>query len=90
MIVTIIILSILLAASLYVVRNLLLKNEQAEDLIISYENHIVNLGRLISQADEKIKEIDAKGLFDSDDEIGWFFTHIKSIQKDMNNFNPNK
>ena len=90
MIVTIIILSIFLAASLYVVRNLLLKNEQAEDLIISYENHIVNLGRLISQADEKIKEIDAKGLFDSDDEIGWFFTHIKSIQKDMNNFNPNK
>jgi hypothetical protein len=90
MIITIIILSLLLAASLYVVRNLLLKNEQAEDLIISYENHIVNLGQLISQADEKIKEIDAKGLFDSDDEIGWFFTHIKSIQNDMNNFNPNK
>jgi hypothetical protein len=90
MIITIIILILLLAASLYVVRNLLLKNEQAEDLIISYENHIVNLGQLISQADEKIKEIDAKGLFDSDDEIGWFFTHIKSIQKDMNNFNPNK
>ena len=55
MIVIIIILSLLLATSLYVARNLLLKNEKAEDLIITYENHIVNLGQLISQADEKIK-----------------------------------
>jgi hypothetical protein len=84
------ILSLLVILLGYTTYNLLKKNEQAEDLIISYENHIVNLGQLISKANEKIKEIDAKGLFDSDDEIGWFFTHIKSIQDDMNNFNPNK
>ena len=84
------ILSLLIILLGYTTYNLLKKNEQAEDLIISYENHILNLSRLISQADEKLKEIDDKGLFDSDDEIGWFFTHIKSIKEDMNNFNPNK
>ncbi len=84
------ILSLLIILLGYTTYNLLKKNEQAEDLIISYENHILNLSRLISQADEKLKEIDAKGLFDSDDEIGWFFKYVQEMQEDLNNFNPNR
>jgi hypothetical protein len=88
MIIAIIILSLLLATSLYVVRNLLLKNEKAEDLIITYEDYINNLRKSIGSADAKLQEIDEKGLFDSDDEIGWFFKHVKTIQDSLNQFNP--
>jgi len=74
--------------SLYVVRNLLLKNEKAEDLLTEYDTYISNLKSVISKADSKLQEIDEKGLFDSDDEIGWFFKHVKAIQDSLNQFNP--
>jgi len=84
------ILSCLVIVLGYATYNLLKKNEQAEDIIISYENYISNLGSILSKASDKLKEIDNKGLFDSDDEIGWFFKHVKEIQEDLNNFNPNR
>jgi uncharacterized membrane protein YukC len=74
----------------YTTYNLLKKSEKAEDLIISYEKYVNNLGNILSKASNKLKEIDSKGLFDSDDEIGWFFKYVKDMQEDLNNFNPNK
>lgn len=73
----------------YTTFNLLKKNETAEDLILNYEKYVKTLATTLSAADKKIKDIDSKGLFDSDDEIGWFFNHIKEIQDDLNKFNPN-
>lgn len=72
----------------YTTFNLLKKNEKAEDLILNYESYVRNLSTTLSLADKKLKDIDAKGLFDSDDEIGWFFNHVKDIQNDLNKFNP--
>ena len=40
----------------------------------------------IRESDKKIKEIDERGSFKSDDEIGWFFTEIKKIQMILNEF----
>ena len=37
-----------------------------------------------------LKEIDSKQIFQSDDEIGWFFTGIKEIQELMNEYNIKK
>jgi len=39
--------------------------------------------------DKKIKEIDSKQIFQSDDEIGWFFNGIKEIQELINEYNIN-
>ena len=72
----------------YTTFNLLKKNEKAEDLILNYEGYVRNLSTTLSLADKKLKDIDVKGLFDSDDEIGWFFNHVKDIQNDLNKFNP--
>jgi len=74
----------------YTTYNLLKKNEKAEDIIVSYESYIKNLTSTIHTADTKLKEIDQKGLFDSDDEIGWFFGYVKEIQSQLNQFNINK
>jgi len=90
MIWAIVILSCLVILLGYTTYNLLKKSEKAEDLIVAYEKYVDNLGNILSKASTKLKEIDSKGLFDSDDEIGWFFKYVKDMQEDLNNFNPNK
>lgn len=51
-----------------------------------YQKYMVNISTAIKLADEKIKEIDIKGTFKSDDEIGWFFDSVKKIQVILNEF----
>jgi len=67
--------------------NLLMKNEQAEDIIMSQDEFISILTDTINKIDNKLKQIDYKGSFESDDEIGFFFKEIKNIQATLNEFN---
>lgn len=63
----------------YTTYNLMRKNEKMEDFIESQSE-------FIKVMDDKLKEIDNRGSFNSDDEIGWFFTSIKTLQKGLNEF----
>jgi hypothetical protein len=40
----------------------------------------------IEVADKKLKEVDNKGSFKSDDEVGFVFEQIKNIQTILNTF----
>ena len=64
----------------YTTINLLVKNEKAEDIIISQQNYISSISEIIKNSEKRIKEIDEKEIFKSDDEIGWFFNELKKIQ----------
>jgi hypothetical protein len=86
MIATIIILSLLVITLSYVTYNLLRKNEACEDLIKSYEKHMVDVSNTIAFSDRKLKEIDAKGSFEGDDEVGFFFKTLKFLQTELNQF----
>ena len=66
--------------------NLLNKNEKAEDIIVSYQEFIKNVNEQINESDKRLNEIDQRGLFKSDDEIGWFFNEVKKIQKNLSRF----
>jgi competence protein ComGC len=70
----------------YIIFNLLRKNEKCEDIIKSYENYMVNFSSIIDFSQKKLNEIDSKGSFESDDEVGFFFKSIKHIQEELNNF----
>jgi hypothetical protein len=66
--------------------NLLRKVEQSEDelkrrqeAIISYQEYINGLGSTVEFMNKRIKEIDAKGTFNSDDEVGFFFERLKML-----------
>jgi len=74
----------------FVIINLLRKNEKLEAMIEDRDNYIQNISTIMSESDKKIKEIDSKQIFQSDDEIGWFFTGIKEIQSLINDYNINK
>ena len=66
--------------------NLLNKNEKAEDIIVSYQEFINNLSEEINKSDKRLEQIDQRGIFKSDDEIGWFFNEVKKIKKNLAKF----
>ena len=70
----------------YTTYNLLRKNEKQEDVLVQYLQYLDQLSKIIEHSDARLKKIDAKETFKSDDEIGWFFEEIKVIQERLNNF----
>ena len=81
---------VLLAVISYVIINLLRKNEKFEEMIEMQNQYIETISNLMRESDKKVKEIDSKQIFQSDDEIGWFFTGIKEIQDLINEYNIKK
>ena len=73
----------------YIIWNLLRKNERQEDIINTQNEYIQTISTIMSESNKKIKEIDSKQIFQSDDEIGWFFKGIKEIQELINEYNIN-
>ena len=86
MIILTIILGIMVVVLGYTTFNLLRKNERQEDILASYLTYLNKISDIIDMSDKKINEIDVKGSFQSDDEIGFFFTNIKMIQDVLNQF----
>ena len=83
------ILSLLVVILGYTTFNLLRKNERAEDIVVQYNEYLTEFNKQIKFTGERLKEIDAKGTFESDDEIGWFFTQIKNLQEGIERFQIN-
>jgi hypothetical protein len=85
---TILITSLIIATLVlsYTTYNLLHKNEKQEDILAQYLLYLDQLSKVIEHSDARLKKIDAKETFKSDDEIGWFFEEIKVIQERLNNF----
>ena len=75
----IILLTLSITTSAFIIRNLLVKNERLEDFITKQSD-------AINESDKRLKEIDRKNIFYSDDEIGWFFEEVKKIQEALNEF----
>jgi hypothetical protein len=86
MIVLTIILGIMVVILGYTTFNLLRKNEKQEDILTGYMTYLNKISQTIEAADKKIQEIDIKGSFKSDDEVGFFFQQIQSIQTILNTF----
>lgn len=71
----------------YTTFNLLRKNEKQEDILTGYMVYLNKVSKIIDESDKKLKEIDHRGSFKADDEIGFFFESVKSIQTILNSFN---
>jgi len=86
MILTIIILSVLVVILGYTTFNLLRKNEKQEDILAGYMTYLNKISDTIEVADKKLQEVDHRGSFKSDDEVGFVFEQIKNIQTILNAF----
>ena len=74
-----IILAVVVTTSFFVIRNLIIKNERLEDFISKQSE-------AITACDKRLQEIDNKGVFYADDQIGWFFKEVQKIQEALNEF----
>ena len=74
-----IILTLITTASFFIIRNLITKNEQLEDFISKQSEAIDACG-------VRLKQLDQKGSFIADDEIGFFFKEVEKIQEALNEF----
>ena len=66
-------------AGIYSSWNLLKKQELTEDWLVALENRLSNI---IKQT----KDIDQKGMFEADDEVGTIFEQINAMIKTLNDF----
>jgi len=78
-IILIITLTIIVTTSFFVIRNLIIKNERLEDFISKQSE-------AIEACDQRLKQIDDKGMFYADDQIGFFFKEVQKIQEALNEF----
>ena len=78
-IILVILLTLSVSVSFVAIRNLIKKNEAMEDFINKQSD-------AIAACDARLKQVDQKGVFYADDEIGWFFEEVKKIQEALNEF----
>ena len=74
-----IILTLVTTTSFFIIRNLILRNERLEDFIAKQSE-------AIQACDQRLKEVDDKGIFYADDQIGFFFKEVQKIQEALNEF----
>jgi hypothetical protein len=89
-IVIISVLSVMVVILGFTTFNLLKKNEKQEDILTGYLTYLDQFNRVIEISDEKLKKIDEKGIFKSDDEIGFMFEQIKGLQNMLSQFRIDK
>jgi len=87
--ITVILLGLMVVIFGYTTFNLLRKSEKLEDIVTEYDNYTLNLTTSLQESEDRLKEIDDKGIFEGDDEIGWFFNEIKQIQTNLSKFKIN-
>ena len=80
------ILSIILA---YFTWNLMRKVERYEDIAQYQQNYIENISTIIGESSKRLQEVDGRGTFESDDEVGFFFKTLKEVQGILDEFNLN-
>ena len=84
-----ILISILSALSIvlgFAVFNLMKKNEQQEDILVEYMKWLNKISKAIEVSNARLKKLDSQGRFESDDEIGFFFKTVMTIQDLLNGF----
>ena len=58
--------------------------------INQYEGFIIELQNIIEFATTKMKQVDARGHYESDDETGFFFKQLKELQELLNGIFENE
>ena len=78
--------SVLCFIFMFVIRNLLRKLEAYIDAFELQTTYLIKLNKTILDSRKSIDELDSKGTFQSDDEVGFFFEGLKSIQEELDRY----
>ncbi len=70
----------------YIIYNLLKKVEQYEDITVDQAEYLQNISNLIGDSQKHLQKLDENGVFESDDEVGYFFEQMKYVQDELNRY----
>tara|TARA_B100000579_G_C22494725_1_gene694094 strand:- start:123 stop:395 length:273 start_codon:yes stop_codon:yes gene_type:complete len=82
----IVILSLIIFGCVYVIWNLNSKVTIYEEQIEEYETWIDSFTDTVEDVDKKLKDIDSKGTFEADDEVGTFFQTLKILMSQITEY----
>ncbi len=86
MITTIIILAITTLIAAIAIRNLMIKVERYEDITVDQTKYLQNISELIKDSQKHLKDLDEKGVFEGEDEVGYFFKQMMNVQKELDKY----
>ncbi len=70
----------------YIVRNLLVKVEKYEDVTADQTQYLQNISTTLGESKKHLQSLDEKGVFQSDDEVGYFFEQMKEVQNELDRY----
>ena len=74
--------SVLCFIFMFVIGNLLRKLEAYIDAFELQTTYLIKINKTILDSRKSIDELDSRGTFQSDDEVGFFFEGLKNIQEE--------
>ena len=74
----------------YIIRNLLVKVEKYEDTVTGLQNTLTDVQNTILDSQKHLNTLDERGVFKSDDEVGYFFEQMKQVQTELDRFTDAK
>jgi uncharacterized protein YoxC len=80
------ILSIIIVIQFILLYIFYIKNNKAIQIIKYQDNFLLDIKKDINDTSKKLEEIDIKGSFKSDDEVGFFFIYLKEMQNNLNKY----
>jgi len=86
MLIAVIFLSIIVVTLGIAIRNLLIKVERYEDITVNQTSYLQNISNLIVDSQKHLQSLDEKGVFQSDDEVGYFFEQMQNVQKELDRY----
>ena len=76
---------LIVAVLIYAIINLVKQTEQLEDQVSYYIDVVDAVREKVLDVQVQLKEIDIKGSFEADDEVGFVFKEIKELADDLTN-----
>ena len=80
------VLVVILIVFSYILRNLLIKVEKYEDVVQDQVQYLQNISNTVGKGQKHLKELDERGVFQSDDEVGEFFNQMQKVQDELNRY----
>ena len=68
---------------IYILRNLLVKVEKYEDQVIKLQDTLSTIQKTLADSKKHLNQLDERGVFESDDEVGYFFEQLKIVQDEL-------
>ena len=70
----------------YIIYNLLVKVEKYEDITLDQTKYLQDISNIIADSHKHLNELDSKGVFQADDEVGEFFNQMKAVQAELDKY----